>query len=604
MRRMTQYYLVCLLVAVVALCPMYAWGAKEMQSLPLGTVNVGGEIGRRIDLTIEGNILKLNVEDHFIKPLSVKNGSYVGIGILLDSVSRLAEVKGDERLKTLRDRLAEALMESQDTDGYIGYKKPADRVWKLFDPDEIAQIVLGLTSYHRYTGDEAALTPAKKLADFEIRTMRSDPQRISKGLADVLQWIVFDYSLLTLFEVSHDTSYLDFCQHDRHLPDWTGPIVLGRWGNIEGHVYGHLAKCMGLLRLYHATGDAQLLAPVRRAVDFSTRHDGMVISGAVSEAECWHDSQYGSTELGETCATCYLLLVLDELLRLDRDSVYGDLMERIIYNTLFGAQSEDGRKIRYYTAFEGPRAYFPTDIYCCANNFRRAIASLPELVYYRVDDGVAVNLYGASTATVPLKEGLTVTLQQETDYPRSGNVTVTVKTSQPGSFPLWFRIPSWCKEPKVMVNGEAASPPGLPGRFYVINREWKTGDQVVLDFPMAWRWVKGRQAQAGRAALMRGPMVFCLNPSRQTEMGNFDLHDMCVRPGSLEEPLDDDSVRPGGIKARLSAAPLMMGGKRSSIELTEFPDPAGEAIYFRVENPCDPILVDDELLAGPSTRSQ
>ena len=125
---------------------------------------------------------------------------------------------------------------------------------------------------------------------------------------------------------------------------------------------------------------ARLLEPTRRLIDFLTQRDGMVISGAVSEQECWHDTQNGTCWLGETCAGVYLVQWLDELLRLDRDSVRGDLMERIIYNTLFAAQSPDGRHIRYYTAFEGRRSYYKGDTYCCPNNYRRAIALLPQLL--------------------------------------------------------------------------------------------------------------------------------------------------------------------------------------------------------------------------------
>jgi hypothetical protein len=75
-----------------------------------------------------------------------------------------------------------------------------------------------------------------------------------------------------------------------------------------------------------------------------TRRDGMVITGAIGEVECWHDTQDGTWNLGETCVTTFLLLTLDELLRFDHVSSHGDLMERVIYNTLFAAQSPDGKQ--------------------------------------------------------------------------------------------------------------------------------------------------------------------------------------------------------------------------------------------------------------------
>ena len=133
----------------------------------------------------------------------------------------------------------------------------------------------------------------------------------------------------------------------------------GRWGRIEGHAYAYLAHALAQLQLYRVEPDERLLRTTRRAMDFLTRHEGLVISGTCGDHECWHDTQSGTTNLGETCATAYLLRTLDDLLRLEGDSRWGDLMERTIFNALFAAQSPDGRHIRYYTPFECSRAYLP-----------------------------------------------------------------------------------------------------------------------------------------------------------------------------------------------------------------------------------------------------
>ena len=133
-------------------------------------------------------------------------------------------------------------------------------------------------------------------------------------------------------------------------------------------------------------------------MDFLTRQDGLVITGACGYQECWHDNQQGFFKLGETCATAYLIRLLDNMLRLEGDTLYGDMMERTIYNALFAAQSPDGRNLRYYSPFEGKRVYFDKDTYCCPCNFRRIIAELPTMVYYRCGGGLAINLYTTSIA--------------------------------------------------------------------------------------------------------------------------------------------------------------------------------------------------------------
>jgi transposase len=119
-----------------------AFGGVTATLVP-DSVKAGGEIGRRIELTIAANLLKLDIESDFLEPLKKRNGAYVGVGILLDAASRLGIATSDERVKAIRDRVAQALIAAQEDDGYIGYKPPADRVSKLFDPDKIAQIILG-----------------------------------------------------------------------------------------------------------------------------------------------------------------------------------------------------------------------------------------------------------------------------------------------------------------------------------------------------------------------------------------------------------------------------------------------------------------------------
>ena len=158
-------------------------------------------------------------------------------------------------------------------------------------------------------------------------------------------------------------------------------------------------------------------------MEFMVNGDGLVICGTASFWECWHDTQDGLCQLGETCATTYFLRFWHELLLMDGDSLYGDLMERAVYNALFAAQSPDGRRLRYYVPFEEQRVYFPLDSYCCPNNYRRGLSVLPLMAYYTVDGGPVVNLYTASTATIPLEDnGLSVKLEQKTDYPNSGKV--------------------------------------------------------------------------------------------------------------------------------------------------------------------------------------
>ena len=350
--------------------------------------------------------------------------------------------------------------------------------------------------------------------------------------------------------------------------------------------------------------------------------DGMVITGICGDWECWHNTQAGTINLAETCATTYVLKMMDSLLRLNGDSIYGDVMERTIVNALFSAQSPDGRRMRYFTAFDGPRIYWtgladigrppkprqpPTtaelirgDTFCCPNNYRRAISDLTATIYYRTSDGVAVNLYTESSATVQLNEAVKLVIKQETDYPNSGNIKLHLEPSRPCEFPLQLRIPRWCSKAEVLVNGKLAKGPVPSGAFFTLREIWKSGDQVELRLPMPWRLIKARQSQVGRVAIVRGPVVFSLSPDRHKELQGVELRLLTLDPSSLEGPFPDSTVRPNGLACKVKAwgpgAAYPDAKTDYQLVLTECPDPDGEAVYFSVPNPNAEEFVADELM--------
>jgi hypothetical protein len=344
------------------------------------------------------------------------------------------------------------------------------------------------------------------------------------------------------------------------------------------------------------------LHQTERALDFMLQHDGLHITGGTGQCEIWTDDQDGRGDLAETCATAYQLRVYDSLLRLNADARMGDLIERTIFNTLFAAQSPDGRRLRYFAPTEGPRSYWTTDTYCCPCNYRRIVSELPAMVFYRTAAGLAVNLYTPAEAKLTLGKDVPLRIRQETDYPNTGRVRLLLDPAQPVQFPLQLRIPHWARGAAVTINGKPAGGAVNAGAFFELTREWKAGDEVALDLPMSWRLVKGRQRQAGRVALMRGPQVFCLNPAQNSLLAKLDGTDLgylAIAPASLAAPVSSDAVRPGGLACKVSFWKPGFGlGDKADYELTltEFPDPDGKATYFRLRD--FSVAVEDELLAG------
>lgn len=595
MRRIPfRFVLVLLLVGVCR--------ADDLTPLPLREVRVGGEIGRRIDITLKNNLLVLDADKDFLAPFEAKSkkDGYIGLGKLIDATTRVAAYTNDPRALDLRKKLIDRTIAAQEPDGYIGILEKGQRVHGLWDVHETQYVIFGLLSDYELFKEQRSLDAARKAADFLIANWSVIPPDWAQK-SDVAEHVAvtgLERTMLMLHRITGEAKYLDFVIKQRKLPEWDLGIVIGRRAPIEGHVYAYLARCLAQTELFRIKPEEKLLGQTTRAMEFMTCRNGLLITGATGQCEIWTDDQDGRGEPGETCATAYQIRLYESLLRLRGEARFGDLIERTVYNTLFAAQSPDGRKLRYFAPLEGPRVYWQGDTYCCPCNYRRIVAELPAMAYYTTKDGVAVNLYAPGEARFKIGD-TPITLRQITDYPNSGKVELVLDMAKPVEFGLRLRIPSWAEGASVRVEG-APMPPVKAGTFFHLKTEWSPGWRVTLDLPMKWRLIKGRQRQAGRIAVMRGPLVFCLNPAQNPQLAQQDgasLGLITLDPASLKDPIPSAAVRPDGLAVKVQAwKPGFSLSRKGDFELTltEFPDPDCKATYFRLRDMS--AAEDDELL--------
>ena len=546
-----------------------------LSSIPARDVKVGGLIGQRIELTWRNNLLALDWDRDFLAPFLAKShnpGDYIGLGKSLEGLVRLAAHTGEERLLAKRRSILDTLLSAQEADGYLGIYRPGDRGIPCWDAHEEAYVLMALVVDGQLFRDERSLSAAQRLGRWLMSQLNSAtlpavgqerPWGERLPISRHLVLIGYDRALLALYRATGDQAILDYCVDTLRVPQWDQPIVEGRFGLLEGHVYAYLAHCLAQLDLFEITGDRSLFTQTRKALEYLRDRQALVVSGTNGLIECWHSDQTGTGDLGETCAVAYLIRLLSRLLQLEGDGWYGDWMERSIYNALFAAQTPDGRRLSYYVPLDGERKIFDRDTYCCPGNFRRIIGELPEMLVYRQADGLTVNLYAESSVTTALADGTTLTLRQHTDYPQSGQVRLEVQPTRPTRFTLRLRRPAWCAEFAVAVNGQPVSLAGS-AHFVAIAREWKPGDQVTLAMPMPWRLVRGFRTQAGKVAALRGPQLYSL-------------------PAPLSLTVE---FRPDRAEADLGLKP--------------FPDPAGRATYFACAD--SPLITDDELFASAEAQ--
>src|SRR5258708_8942870 len=140
-------------------------------------------------------------------------------------------------------------------------------------------------------------------------------------------------------------------------------------------------------------------------------------------------------------------------------------------------------------------SYSPLEVYrCCQHNVSHGWPYYAEELWLATPDlGLCASLFAASEVTAKVAGGVEVRLTEDTDYPSSERVTVRVSCGKAAQFPLYFRIPSWCSTPTVVVNGEEVKFKSKPRAYLVLSRVWKDQDTIVLRLPIqvsVRRWVK------------------------------------------------------------------------------------------------------------------
>jgi len=576
-------------------------------------IKVGGELGRRIDLTIEENILKLNYEQDFLNPFRTKFNSigpymvdtvhnhfigkdyrYIGLGKNLDAVIKLAAYSQGEKIIQLKKFLVQEVLQTADQDGYIGVFLPGERFHRLWDIHEQGYIISALLNDYRIFNNVEARTAAIRLGDWLI-------DHYNPAIPVSVSHIGTDHAFFDLYSVTNNQKYLDFIKKNywksSAWDDYLGKDYSTGLYQLDKHIYTSLSFSMSQHYMYQYEKDPSLLLSSDAILHF-IKNNGMRIPGICGNSESWkktqssqnyeiHDGLYVNRHMGETCVSVYSMLLLDLLLRESPKAYYGDLMERILYNVYFAAQSPDGRRLRYFTDMEGKREYFYRDTYCCPSNFRRYMSMLPGTVYYQYKDSVMINLYCKSQVKLRIDDDKVIEIKQETDYPNSGKIKITITPQKESQFNLRLRIPKWCQNPAVTINGGKTIHYPEPGTLFSIDQKWKKENIIELDLPMQWRWIRGRMEQEGKAALMRGPVVFCLNPARNMveykltdSYMNFDhVANLVIDPFSLSQPGKDTIIRPDGLSV------LLKSTEDEEILFTEFTDPHGQKVYFRLSEP-------------------
>ena len=521
----------------------------------------------------------------------------------------------DPGLEAVADGAIHDVVAAQRPDGYMDTYyiiNGLERRWtNLKDNHELyvaGHFIEAAVAYYQATGKRALLDAVLRLADHIDSVIGPEPGKLHGYPGHP----VIELALVRLYEATGAEKYLKLAEYfvrERGQRPLFFEAEDARNGNgfywkdspfryqyyqagkplaeqteAEGHAVRAMYLYAGAADVARHTGDAALTETCRRLWDSAVRRR-MYVTGAVGSSEYGEAFTFdydlpNDTVYGETCAAIGLVFFARRMLALEKQGEYADVMERALYNGVISGMQLDGQWFFYVNPLEvvplacekdwnkrhvKPRRQRWFGCACCPPNIIRLLASLEDYVYSADEDAIFIHLYVGGSVEFDAA-GNRVLLKVETNYPWDGEIDVTVDAERPTAFALNLRIPGWCRDWALSVNGEAAD--AAPEAGYVaLRRVWNPGDKVRLCLDMPVRRVRANprvREDAGKRAVARGPLVYCLE---EADNGP-DLHLLRL-----------NGARPGDFEARW--LPEKLGGivELSCPGLRETDEGWGNALY-------------------------
>jgi DUF1680 family protein len=487
----------------------------------------------------------------------------------IEAVSYSLGTHPNPELEAKVDEVIRLVVAAQQPDGYLNTYftavEPQKRWTNLRDWHELycaGHMIEAAVAHFQATGKRVLLDAMCRYADYIDTVFGSEPgkKRGYPGHEEI------ELALVKLYRVTGEKRYLHLSQYfvdergrQPHYFDsearQRGEDPAAFWAKTyeynqshlpvrEQHeVVGHAVRAM---YLYSAMADLARDLPDQSLFDADQRlwnhlcTTRLYITGGPGPSR--HNEGFtadydlpNETAYAETCAAIGFVFWNYRMLQLDCNARYADMLERALYNGVLSGVSLDGHRFFY----ENPLASLGTHhrekwfrVACCPPNIARLLASLGQYIYAANDTDLAVHLYIQSAAQMTIG-GHKVTVHQETTYPWNGTIALLLSMDEPSLFGLRLRIPGWCQEARLTVNGETFDIASHLEQGYVrVERVWQADDRVELELAMPVERMYAHpnvRQDAGLVALQRGPLVYCL----EGVDNKVPLHRIVV-PGTAE----------------------------------------------------------------------
>ena len=454
------------------------------------------------------------------------------------------EKKADEWI----DKIAAAQLPDGYLDTYFQLRDITKR-WTDIEKHEdynAGHLIEAAVAYYNTTGKRKLLDVAIRVADHIDSTFRLAGQHWVSGHEEI------ELALMKLYHLTHNDRYLKLANwyldqrgHNYgHSPAWTTPqsheyyqddVTVKNATRIEGHAVRAMYLYTGTADVAAVTQDSGYFKAMDRVwqdvVDRNMYITGGIGSSGNNEGFTVDYDLPNVDAYCETCASVGMVLWNQRMNLLTGESKYVDVLERSLYNAALDGLSLKGDRFFYGNPLASPgqyerSAWFGTA--CCPANIARLVASLGNYIYNHSEQGLWVNLFIGSETSVQFGK-TAVKIDQKTNYPWDGKISVNISPDKKSKFSLHIRIPGWAignpvpgnlyryiqsgNESFTLKVNDQHVPYQMEKGYAVIDREWKKGDQVELVLPMdIHQLVADDEVKANhdRAAIQRGPLIYCL----------------------------------------------------------------------------------------------
>jgi DUF1680 family protein len=539
---------------------------KPYLELPLGSIKPQGWLLDQLQRMGEG--MTGHLDEIYPEVMGKRNGWLGGDGdgwergpYWIDGLLPLAYILDDEKLKDKVQPWIEWTLNNQTEEGYIG------PVPFVSEPEHEPGLQRGmrrdwwpkmvmlkvLQQYYSATGDERVIKALTNYFKYQLKELPNTPldhwtlwaNRRGGDNLQVVYWlynITGDQFLLDLGELiaaqtfPWTTIFLNEENYDDPTTPWhysqlkrfpfdqkeINALTISKIGGI--HCVNLAQSLKQPIVYYQQNPDEKYISAVRKALLDIKKYHGQP-QGMYGGDEPLHGKN--PVQGVEFCSISEKMFSLETMLTITGNMEFADLLEKITYNALPVQASDDFTSRQYFQAANQvelsdkletsyqTNTHHGTDFVfgtltgypCCTANMHQSWPKYVQNLWYATKDrGVAALLYAPSEVALKVADGVDLKVKEETGFPFREEVRFTLGLSQKARFPFHLRIPGWAKNATITINGNIWEGE-IKDQIAAINREWKNGDQLVLELPME---LKASNWYDFSIAIERGPLVYSL----------------------------------------------------------------------------------------------